>query len=115
MTNSRNSVQLIGHLGKAPEMRKFENGSVVTNVSIATSDTYQNKKGEKVTETQWHYLEVWGKTAELMDKLCDKGSEVLVQGKLMHSSYEDKNGITRNQTRIRVNEFVLFNKTAKAS
>ena len=64
----KNSVQLIGHLGKDPEVRQLEEGKVVARVSIATSDAYKNAKGEKVIETQWHNLVGWGRVAERMEK-----------------------------------------------
>ena len=61
MSNLRNNVQLIGRLGKSPEVKQLESGRFVANVSIATNDIYKNSKGEKVIETQWHNLVAWGK------------------------------------------------------
>lgn len=113
--NLKNSVQLIGHLGSDPEVKHLENERMLAKVSIATSDSYKNGKGEKVIETQWHNLIAWGKTAELMEKLLKKGHEVVVQGKLTHNTYEDKEGITRTKTVIKVNEFVLLTRPAKAA
>ncbi len=106
MNNLRNSVQLIGHLGKDPEFKKLEEGKMIAKVSIATSDTYKNAKGEKVIETQWHKLIAWGKTAEIMERLLKKGNEVAVTGKLVHRTYEDKEGIIRNYSEVVVNEFM---------
>lgn len=111
MSNLRNSVQLIGRLGKSPEVKQLESGKFVANVSIATNDIYKNAKGEKVIETQWHNLVAWGKNAENFQKILVKGDEVAIQGKLTHRSYDDKDGITRYVTEIVVNEFVkLSNK-----
>ena len=106
MSNLRNSVQLIGRLGKNPEVKQLESGRLVANVSIATNDIYKNAKGEKVIETQWHNLVAWGKNAENFQKILVKGDEVAIQGKLTHRSYEDKEGITRYVTEVVVNEFV---------
>ncbi len=112
MSNLRNNVQLIGRLGKGPEVKQLESGRFVANVSIATNDIYKNAKGEKVIETQWHNLVAWGKNAENFQKILNKGDEVAIQGKLTHRSYEDKDGVTRNVTEIVVNEFVkLSNKS----
>lgn len=110
MNNLRNSVQLIGNLGGDPEVKKLENGSVVAKLSLATNDVYKNKKGEKVTSTEWHKIIAWGKLAENMEKLLKKGNEVIVHGKLTHSSYEDKEGITRYLSEVVANEFMLLNK-----
>ena len=109
MSNLRNSVQLIGRLGKNPEVKQLESGRFVANVSIATNDIYKNAKGEKVIETQWHNLVAWGKNAENFQKILVKGDEVAIQGKLTHRSYEDKEGITRYVTEVVVNEFVKLN------
>ena len=106
MNNLRNSVQLIGHLGQDPEFKNLEEGKMLAKVSIATSDTYKNAKGEKVIETQWHKLIAWGKTAEIMERILKKGNEVAVTGKLVHRTYEDKEGIIRNYTEVVVNEFM---------
>jgi len=110
MSSLRNSVQLIGHLGKDPEVKQLESGRFVAKVSIATNDIYKNAKGEKVIETQWHNLVTWGKNAENMQKICRKGDEVAIQGKLTHRSYEDKEGATKYITEIVVNEFVKLSK-----
>lgn len=111
MNNLKNSVTLIGYLGKDPEVRVLENGTSLAKVSIATSDTYKNNKGEKVIETQWHNLTGWGKVAELMDKILKKGNEVAIRGKLVHRSYEDKEGQTRYASEIVIGEFMKLGKT----
>jgi single-strand DNA-binding protein len=77
-------------------------------MSIATSDTYKNAKGEKVQDTTWHNLVMWGKTAEIAEKYLDKGSELAVSGKLTNRSYEDKDGVKRYVTEVLVNEIVLL-------
>ena len=81
MNALRNKVTLIGHLGNAPEIRSLESGKKMAKFSLATNETYRNAKGEKVTETQWHNLVAWGKTAEIAEKYLTKGKEVAIEGK----------------------------------
>jgi single-strand DNA-binding protein len=108
MSALRNNVQLIGNLGAKPEVKHLEGGKVVANMSIATSDSYKNAKGEKVQDTTWHNLVMWGKTAEIAEKYLDKGSELAVSGKLTNRSYEDKDGVKRYVTEVLVNEIVML-------
>ncbi|WP_267402860.1 MULTISPECIES: single-stranded DNA-binding protein [unclassified Chryseobacterium] len=104
----RNSVSLIGFTGKEVEMISFENGNVKANVSLATNDHYINAKGEKVEETQWHSLVAFGKTAEIFQKYVTKGKEIAIEGKLMYRSYDDKDGVKRYITEIKVDEILLL-------
>lgn len=108
MTNLRNSVQLIGRLGKDPEIRTFDSGSKRASFSIATTESYKNPKGEKVEETQWHNLVIWGKLANVAAQYLKKGAEVAVEGKLVHRSYETASGEKKYVTEINVNEFVML-------
>ena len=109
----KNSVQLIGNIGKDVEILNFENGNKKASVSIATTDYYTNNKGEKVKQTEWHNLIAWGKTAELMAQVLHKGNEVAIQGKLTNRSYADKTGVTRYVTEIVVNEFYKISRNDK--
>src|SRR6476646_4656325 len=104
----RNKVQLIGNVGQNPEVKTLNGGKKVAKVSIATSDSYRNTSGEKVTDTQWHNLVVWGKLAEIMEKYVSKGSELAVEGKLIYRSYNDKEGVKKHVTEILVNELLLL-------
>ena len=113
MNTLKNTVQLVGNLGKNPELKKLENGSVLTRINLATHEVYKNNKGEKVVETQWHRLVAWGKTAQYMDQLLKKGNEVAIQGKLAHRNYEDKNGVKRTITEVVVQEFVKLSKSER--
>jgi len=106
MKSLRNSVQLIGRLGKDPEVKDL-NDKKKASFSIATTDTYKNQKGEKVEDTQWHHIVVWGKMAEVAEKYLKKGNEVAVEGKLVHRVYE-ANGEKRFITEINVNDFVML-------
>ena len=110
MNSLRNSVQLIGHLGSNPELKKLETGTMLATVNIATRDSYKDAKGEYVDQTTWHRLVGWGKLAETMEKIMTKGREVVVRGKLVNRSYDDKNGIKRYVTEIRVHDFELLGK-----
>jgi len=110
MNNLRNKVQLIGNLGQAPEILKFENGNKMAKFNLATSETYKNAKGEKVTDTQWHSIVVWGKQVETIEKYVTKGQEIAVEGKLVTRTYETKEGEKRWKTEIVANEFLLIGK-----
>jgi len=110
MTSLKNSVKLIGNLGADPVVKKLEGGKIVANISLATSESYKNAKGEKVTTTQWHKLVAWGKTAEIIEKYAKKGAEVAIDGKLEYNNYEDKDGVTRNVAKIKINEVLFLSK-----
>jgi single-strand DNA-binding protein len=107
MKSLRNSVQLIGRLGKDPEVKSFGD-KMKAAFSIATTDAYKNAKGEKVEDTQWHNLVIWGKLAEIAGKYLKKGSEVSVEGKLIHRVYETDKGEKRYVTEISVNELQML-------
>ena len=108
MYTLKNKVQLIGNLGNAPEIKTTESGKKLVKFSVATNETYQNSKGEKVKETQWHNLIAWGKIAEIAEKYLSKGSEVAIEGKLVNRNYEDKEGNKKYITEIQVNELLLL-------
>ncbi len=110
MNTLRNRVQLIGHLGQEPKLVTFDSGKKKMTVSIATNEVFRNAKGEKVTDTQWHNVVAWGKTAENIAKYLKKGSEVAVNGKLVHRNYEDKEGIKRYITEVIVDEYMFLDK-----
>ncbi len=104
----KNKVQLIGNLGNVPEIKTLETGKKMPRCSVATNEVYRNSKGEKVTETQWHNLVVWGKMADIAEKYLAKGREVLIEGKIVNRSYNDKDGQKKYVTEIQVNELVLL-------
>ena len=110
MNAIKNKVQLIGNLGMNPEVRVFETGNKMARMSIATSETYNNAKGEKVTETYWHNVVAWGKLAEIAEKLLAKGTEVAVDGKLVNRSYTDKQGQKKYITEVVANELLVISK-----
>jgi single-strand DNA-binding protein len=106
MSTLKNSVRLVGNLGMDPEVKSFENNRKLAKLSIATNETYKNDKGEKVTDTQWHQLVLWGAQAKLAEDLLKKGDEVAVEGKLATRNYVDKDGVKRYITEIVVNDFL---------
>jgi single-strand DNA-binding protein len=110
MNALRNKVQLIGNLGQDPEIVNLEGGKKLAKFSIATSDSYKNAQGEKVEDTQWHNVVVWGKTAEIVESYLVKGKQVAVEGKLIHRSYETKEGEKRYITEIKCNELLMLGK-----
>ena len=104
----RNKVTLIGNIGNAPEVKELTGGKKVAKFSLATNETYKNKAGEKITDTQWHNLVAWGKTADIIEKYVKKGSEIAIEGKLLNRNYTDKDGVKRYVTEIQVNELVML-------
>jgi single-strand DNA-binding protein len=92
----RNKVQLIGNLGSDPDVRTTDGGKKWARLRLATSESYRNAKGEKVTETQWHNVVAWGKHAELAQKYLSNGREGVIEGKLVNSNYVDRR-VKRNQ------------------
>jgi len=110
MNTLRNKVQLIGNLGSNPEITNLENGKKVAKFSIATNENYKNAKGEKITDTQWHNVVAWNKTAEIVEKYLEKGNEVAIEGKLTSRSYETKEGEKRYITEVVCNELLMLGK-----
>ena len=108
MNTLRNKVQLIGNLGQDPEIRSFDNGKVCARFSLATTDAYRDADGNKVTETQWHNIVAWGNLAKTIEKYLVRGSEVAVEGKLTHRSYDDKEGNKRYYTEVVMNDMVML-------
>jgi len=114
MYTLKNKVQLIGHLGNAPEIKNTESDKKYARFSIATNESYRNAKGEKVTETTWHNLVAWGKIAGIVEKYLNKGSEVAIEGKLISRSYTDKDGVKKYITEVQVNELLMLGSKATA-
>lgn len=111
MAGSVNKVILIGNLGKDPEVRHLENGAVVANFSIATSETYKDKNtGQKIENTDWHDVVVWRGLAEIVEKYVRKGHKVYVEGKLKKRSWQDKEGNTRYTTEIIADELTILSR-----
>lgn len=110
MNNLRNSVRLIGNLGGNPDVKTLEKGNKVAKFTLATNDIYTDKDGKKVTDTQWHNIVAWGKTAEIIEEFLTKGSEVAVEGRLISRSYDGKEGDKKYITEIILNELLMLGK-----
>ena len=108
MKSLRNSVHLIGNLGMDPEVKEVAKDRKMARFSLATSDSYRNEKGEKITETQWHNLVIFGPLAEVAEKYLKKGKQIAVEGKLENRSYDDKDGNRKYYTQISVNDLVML-------
>jgi len=108
MNTLRNRVQLIGNLGNEPEIITLDNGKKLAKFSIATNEIYKNAQGEKATDTQWHNVIAWNKTAEIIEKYVQKGNEVAVEGKLTSRSYETKEGEKKYITEVVCSELLML-------
>jgi single-strand DNA-binding protein len=105
---SVNKAILVGRLGKDPETRYMTNGEAVTNVSLATSENYKDKNGEKQERTEWHNLVFYRRLAEIAGEYLKKGSQVYVEGRIQNRKWQDKEGKDRYITEIIVNEMKML-------
>jgi len=99
---SLNKVILIGNLGRDPEIRYTQSGEPIANFSLATSESWNDKSGQKQERTEWHRVEVFGKTAQIVRDYLTKGRQVYLEGQIRYEEWTDKDGNKRNTTRIRV-------------
>lgn len=109
-----NRVQLIGNLGTNPEVKTMDAGTKMARFRMATNESYRNNKGEKITETQWHTVIAWGKIAEIAEKYLVKGKEVIIEGKLVNRSYNDKDGNKKYVTEVQVLDMMMLGEKATA-
>jgi single-strand DNA-binding protein len=105
---SVNKVILIGRLGKDPETRYMTNGEAVTNATLATSENWKDKSGEKQEKTEWHNLVFYRRLAEIAGEYLKKGSQIYVEGKLQTRKWQTKEGQDRYTTEIVVNEMTML-------
>ena len=103
-----NKVILVGRVGKDPEVRHLDNNATVANFTLATNETYKNKNGEKVTNTDWHNIVVWRQLAEIAGKYVKKGTLLYVEGKIRTRSWDDKDGVKRYTTEIFADNFQML-------
>jgi single-strand DNA-binding protein len=97
---SVNKVILIGNLGRDPETRYMPEGGAITNISIATTDVWKDKNGEKQEKTEWHRVAFFGKLAEIAGEYLKKGSQVYVEGRLQTRKWQDKEGVDKYTTEV---------------
>lgn len=103
-----NKVILLGRLGKDPEVRHLDSGKSVATFSLATSEVYKNKDGEKVENTQWHNIVAWTPFAEIIEKFTKKGQQIYLEGKLTTRSWDDQNDQKRYTTEVVVRDLTLL-------
>jgi single-strand DNA-binding protein len=105
---SVNKVILIGNLGRDPETRYMPDGGAITNISIATTETWKDKQGEKQEKTEWHRVAFFGKLAEIAGEYLKKGSQVYVEGRLQTRKWQDKDGADKYTTEIVANAMQML-------
>lgn len=101
MAGSLNKVQLIGRIGRDPEMRYTPSGQPVASFSVATDESYTNKEGQKVEKTEWHRIVIWGKQAEFVGNYLGKGRLIYIEGKIETRKWTDKDGVEKYTTEIK--------------
>ncbi len=116
MAGSVNKVILIGNIGADPEVRRLENGGMLANFSMATSDVITDKvTGQKKELTDWHDIVTWGKLAEITEKYLRKGMKVYVEGKLKKRTWQDKSGNTRYTIEIIADDITMLSRNETIS
>jgi single-strand DNA-binding protein len=105
---SVNKVILVGNLGRDAELRYTPGGAAVAKFSLATTETWNDKSGQKQERTEWHNIDIWGKQAETLTEYLRKGKQVYVEGRLQTDEYTDKEGIKRKSTKVRGDRIVLL-------
>ena len=108
MARGVNKVILIGNLGQEPELRYTGSGTAVCNMRLATNESYTNRDGEEVTQTEWHNVVAWGRLGEVCNEYLDKGSQVYFEGKLQTRSWEDRDDNTRYTTEVKAQEMMFL-------
>jgi single-strand DNA-binding protein len=110
---SVNKVILIGNVGKDPDTRHLEGGNTVSKFSLATSEVYKNKVGEKITNTEWHNIVLWKGLAEIAEKYVRKGSQLYIEGRIRTRSYTDQEGNTKYTTEIIADSMQMLGKRSE--
>lgn len=109
MARGINKVTIVGNLGQDPEVRYTTSGSAVTNISVATSESWKDKNtGEDVVKTEWHRIVFFGRLAEIAGEYLKRGSQVYIEGKLQTRKWQDQNGQDRYTTEIVANEMQML-------
>lgn len=111
---SVNKVILIGNLGRDPEVRYTPSGTAVANFSLATTENWTNKDGEKQSRTEWHRIVAWGRLGETCGEYLSKGSQVYIEGSLQTNEWEDQEGNKRKTTEIRAWRMQMLGSRAQA-
>ena len=99
---------MVGNLGKDPEVRHLDSGVAVANFSLATTESYNNKQGERISQTEWHNVVLWRGLADIAEKYLKKGNSVYIEGKIHTRKWEDKEGNTRYSTDIIADKMTML-------
>lgn len=110
-----NKVILVGHLGKDPEVSHLEGGIAVAKFTLATTEVYNDKNGERKEQTEWHNIVCWRKLAEVAEKYLKKGSAIYLEGKIKSNNYTDKDNIKRYRTEIVADTFNMLDRKPEGS
>lgn len=113
MAEGLNRVMLLGNLGADPELRYTQGGQAVLNIRLATTESYLDKDRVRKERTDWHAVVLWGKRGEALGKILTKGSQIMVEGRLSTSSYEDRDGNKRYKTEVVATNVVLVGGRAR--
>ena len=105
---SLNKILLIGNLGRDAELRYTPGGAAVAKFSIATTETWNDKSGQRQERTEWHNVDLWGKQAESLAEYLVKGKQVYIEGRIQTDEYTDKEGVKRKATKVRCDRVVLL-------
>jgi single-strand DNA-binding protein len=105
---SVNKVILVGNLGRDAEVRYTPGGAAVARFSIATTEVWNDKGGQRQERTEWHNIDLWGKQAESLSEYLVKGKQVYIEGRLQTDEYTDKDGVKRKSTKVRCEKVVLL-------
>jgi single-strand DNA-binding protein len=108
MSNMQNTVQLIGHLGRNPEVKTLDNGKKVAKILLATNEYRKNEKGEKHTHTTWHNVSAWGSAASIAERFLIKGKKIALTGKINNRMYTDKDGIKRVYSEVIISDLQMI-------
>lgn len=103
-----NMIQIIGRVGKDPEMRYMSNGDAVVSMSVASTEKWKDKTGQLQEETEWFKIAAFGRLAEIIGEYCKQGSLVYIQGKVKTRKYTDKDGVEKYSTEVRATEMKLL-------
>lgn len=109
---SLNRINLIGHVGQEPEIKKINETSKVAKFSLATSEKYKDKEGNKVEHVDWHNIVLWNGLADIVEKYLKKGNLAYIEGKVNYRSYEDTDGNKKYITEIIANSIILLEKNS---
>ncbi|ADQ18808.1 single-strand binding protein [Leadbetterella byssophila DSM 17132] len=108
-----NKVLLIGNLGADPEVKTLPSGDKVATIRMATTETYKNKNGEKVEDTEWHRVEFWGGLAGIVEQYVKKGDSIYVEGRIRTEKYTDSQNVERYSTKIRASQMQMLGRSPK--